>query len=274
MLWSKLENFARQKTTSAICGVIFLFAFLLVGCATSQPTSRRSRAFDFATDTFSYSNELSWEYFFDANGKWVNQRRDPPPQYSQHCFVISHAAKQFFKHARFDPSKPVADEKTYQRLIHEIVFGGDMRPGSEKIDVPGYANLNEFSRAQEKVLKAECGGAWRSYFQRGHWRIMLPFTRGHQARTSENLMRALDENGAIVVHVVRFPQLTINHALMLAGYRQKENAVEFLVYDPNAPHEVGALTYDVASRTFFLPSNAYFYGGKVNVYEIYRACLY
>ncbi len=254
--------------------VLGLSVFVMVGCATSQPKKTAARSFDFATDTFSYSNQLSWEYFFDANGKWVNAKRVPPPEYSQHCFVIAHAAKQFFKHAQFDVNAPVADEKTYCRLIHEIVLGGDLRPASKKIIVPGYANLREFSRAQEKVLKQECGGAWRSYFQRGHWRIMLPFSRRNQERTSKKLIRALDEKGAIVVHVVRFPQLTINHALMLAGYRQKEKIIEFLVYDPNAPHEVSLLTYNRASCTFFLPSNAYFYGGKVNVYEIYRACLY
>lgn len=248
---------------------------LLSGCATAQPKSlASSRAFDFTKDTFSFSNELSWEYFFDANGKWTNRRREPPPEYKQHCFVVVHAAKQFFKFAKFDPNAPLADEKTYRDLVHRIVFGSDRRSSSVKITVPGYANLNDFSRAREDLLKEECGGAWRSYFQRGHWRIMLPFSRNHQEKASEEFVRKLGENQVLAVHLVRFPQLSINHAVMLVGLRNEEKTIEFSVYDPNTPGQPGTLTYDRASRTFLLPTNPYFYGGKVNVYEIYRSCFY
>lgn len=222
----------------------------------------------------SFSNQLSWDYFFDATGKWTNRKHEPPPDYSQHCFVVAHAAKQFFKHAEFHPEQPVVDEKTYRHLIHEIVFGGDMRSENLKITIPGYGNLNEFSRAQEKLLKTECGAAWRSYFQRGHWRIMGGFTRRNQEIASEKFVRKLEENQPLVAHLVRFPQLSINHAVLVVGFKRTEKGIDFSVYDPNTPLPPSVLTYDKASRTFFLPSNAYFYGGKVNVYEVYRSCFY
>ena len=272
MMWPNLKF----RTHSATVWLsLFAAGFLLGGCATSQPPPFADRrSFDFSKDTFSFSNELSWEYFFDANGKWTNRPREPQPDYKQHCFVVVHAAKQFFKFAKFDPNLPVATEKTCRDLVHRIVFGSDLRSDGKKIIVPGYANLNEFSRAHEDLLKQECGGAWRSYFQRGHWRIILPFNRRHQEIRSEEFVRQLKQHQALAIHLVRFPQLSINHALLLVGFRDAENKIEFSVYDPNTPEKPGILTYDRASRTFFLPGNDYFFGGKVNVYEIYCSCFY
>ncbi|MEO7678332.1 MAG: hypothetical protein ABIV39_16365, partial [Verrucomicrobiota bacterium] len=225
MMWPKLKN---QTRCAVLVFSLMAVISLSSGCATAtSQSSRSSRQFDFARDTFSFSNELSWVYFFDANGKWKSHRREPQPEYKQHCFVVVHAAKQFFKFAEFDPTSPAVDEKTYRDLIHQIVFGSDMRPADVKIKVPGYANLNEFSRAHEDLLKRECGSAWRSYFQRGHWRIMLPFSRRHQAGASEEFVRELTENQALVVHLVRFPQLSINHAVMLVGFRETTEAIVF-----------------------------------------------
>src|SRR5690606_21314728 len=102
--------------------------------------------------------------------------------------------------------------------IREIVHGGDMRPAQLKIPIPGYANLREFSVDREQLLKEECGGAWRSYFQRGNWRMILPFSRRHQERASDKLKNSLQNHGVAAVHLVRFPQLTINHAVLLTGF--------------------------------------------------------
>ena len=272
MMWPKLKLRFRA---AAVGFSILLAVSLLNGCATARPPQNSaSRPFEFAKDTFSFSNELSWEYFFDANGKWTSRRRHPQPEYTQHCFVVAHSAKQFFKYAKFNPGAPVADEQTYRELVREIVFGGDLRSAGPKTIIPGYANLKEFSRARETLLKEECGGAWRSYFQRGHWRIMLPFTRNHQEKAGEDFVRQLKQNQILVVHLVRFPQLSINHAVVLVGFREREGGIEFSIYDPNTAGEPGVLNYDRDSRTFELPTNAYFYGGKVNVYEIYRSCFY
>lgn len=249
---------------------LFAAIFSITGCATPvHPTP--DRRFDFATDTFSYNNELVREYFFDEHGKWESRRREPPPTYTLHCFPVVRAAKQFFIRAEFHPEQPVADEKTYRRLINQIIFSG---LSGEKIIVPGYANLREFSRAQEKILKQECGGIWRSYFQRGNWRMVFPFPRRHQEMTSEELIGSIGTNGITVVHLIRFPQLSINHAVALFDFQKTAKEIRFSVYDPNMSEAPTVLTYDRASRTFFLPSNPAFYGGKVNVYEIYHSCLY
>jgi len=272
MMWTFSKIFGRRVWCATL---VFALMTLLVGCATAKlQRATQPRAFDFEKDTFGYPNELVWEYFFDANGKWTNRRRDPKPDYTHHCFVVAHAAKQFFQQARFAPEKPLADEETYRKLIRQVVSRSDLRLEVTKIVIPGYANLREFSDAEETLLKEECGSAWKSYLQRGHWRIMLPFSRSHQKATSKSLIESIARNHLAVVHLIRFPQLTINHAIVLFDFRDTGQGIEFSAYDPNKPDQPGKLIFDRASRIFSFPANDYFIGGKVNVYEVYRSCLY
>jgi hypothetical protein len=244
----------------------------LCGCA-GRPQFVGERPFDFQKDTFSYPNALVWDYHFDDNGKWVHQRHEPEPDYTHHCFVVARSARQFFENAKFDPAQPVVSEEVYGRLIRRVVSVDPSHPllDSEKIVIPGYANLREFSAAQEKVLKADCGGAWQSYFQRGHWRMVFPFSRAHQERTVERLLADLKENRPPVVHVVRFPQLTINHSVLLFDAQETDKEILFSVYDPNKPDSPKTLTFDRANRTFTFPGNDYWPGGRVDIYEIYRS---
>lgn len=251
--------------------VWMLLAAFCCGCATHREFAG-PRPFNFQRDTFSYANLLVWDYRFDDQGRWVHQRHEPEPDYTHHCFVVARSARQFFQHAQFDPTKPVADESTYRRLIHQVVAIDPARvlPPGKKIVIPGYADLRSFSEAQEPLLKAECGGAWQSYFQRGHWRIVFPFSRANQERTAEEFLEDLKQNRPPVVHVVRFPQLTINHAVLVFAARQTERTIEFQAYDPNKPDKPKTLLFDRASRTFNFAGNDYWPGGRLDVYEIYR----
>ena len=274
--WSFQTSPAVKLTFPRFIALLACLAAILTGCATSPPPSTSARPFAFEQDTFAYANELVWDYHFDEHGKWVSKPREPRPNYTHHCFVVARSTKQFFLHARFDAQKPVADAQTYRRLIHQVVSSSPSGtpPGGERIVIPGYANLREFSRAQEELLKAECGGAWHSYFQHGHWRMIWPFTRYYQEKLAEQLRSDLEQNRAPVVHLVRFPSLTINHAILLFDFLTAENEIRFAAYDPNAPDKPVTLTYDRGSRTFSLPTNLYFPGGRVDVYEIYRNWCY
>lgn len=246
---------------------------LLTGCSTAQKkaTPEAHRRFDFPADTFAYSNELVWAYGYDADGKWRGHRRDPGPDYWQHCFVVARTAAQFFRNARFDSNQPPADEKAYRRLIRKVARSS-LKPKTEEepIVIPGYPDLRSFSKAQEKVLKDECGGAMQSYFQRGNWRMIFPFSRHQQAATVDRLQEQLSTNGVAVVHLVTFPHITINHAVLLFDAKRQDKNVLFTAYDPNDPSNPKVLSYDRRSRTFIFPANDYFPGGRVDVYQIYH----
>jgi hypothetical protein len=248
-----------------------LFGLLLAGCVTT-PKPAAERAFNFQTDTFAYPNELVWEYFYDAKGKWTSQSRQPKPTYSHHCFVVAKTAHQFFRNVRFDPRQPVADEQTYRRLIRKVVATNPRQslPASEKIVIPGYPHLRAFSAAQEKVLKAECGGAWQSYFQRGHWRMIFPFGRESQQEMAEQMARRLATGEPLVIHLVCFPELTINHAMVLYEARESEGHLQFEAYDPNQPEKPVQLTFDRTFQSFFLAANNYYPGGLLDVYQVYH----
>jgi hypothetical protein len=255
---------------------VVCFAGLLMvlsGCATCErdeaPTVRH---FNFETDSFAYANELVWDYQFDEQGKWTSHQHYPKPDYSHHCFVVVRSARQFFEHARFDPTLPVADAKAYRQLIDKVVSMSPHRltPDSKKIVIPGYANLHDFSLAQPALLKQECGGAWQSYLQHGHWRMIMPFSRHQQETMADLFLEDLKAGHPPVVHLVRFPQLKINHAVLLFNATQTDKELRFDAYDPNNPEAPAILTFDRATRTFSLPTNKYFYGGRVDVYEVYR----
>lgn len=273
----KAEGQEQSRSPSFIWILSILVAVLFgfSGCACQKPFVGQ-RPFNFQTDSFAYANELVWEYHFDENGKWVHHKREPQPDYTRHCFVVARSARQFFENASFDTNQPVASDEVYRHLIQKVVSVDPTHPlpDSKKIVIPGYANLRDFSAAHEELLKSECGGAWQSYFQRGHWRMIFPFSRAHQERTVEQLVADLKENRPPVVHVVRFPQLTINHAVLLFDAKETDKDVLFSVYDPNKPESPKTLTYDRATRTFDFPGNDYWPGGRVDIYEVYRSWNY
>ncbi len=239
-------------------------------------TEANSR-FVFERDTFAYANQLVWEYRFDpATGSRSIKFNDPLPTYAHRCFVMVRSARQFFYHARFEPGRPVADAETYRRLVREIVSRSPRRvsPEEARVRIPGYDCLHRFSAAQEAVLKGECGGAWQSYVLRSHWRMIVPVLRTHQVRMARQLLSSLAERMAPIVHLFRFPQLTINHGVILCDVLEREPVLRFAVYDPNIPARPTELTYNPTDRTFYFPSNHYWAGGRVDVVEAYCGWFY
>jgi hypothetical protein len=232
------------------------------------------RQFDFARDTFAFDNETFWGYHFDrAAGKTTFSKRVPPPTYAHRCFVLTRAARQFLYHVRFDPALKPGDDAACRRWIRQTA-GRNPRtpcPPEAQVIIPGYANLREFSAARGQLLKDECGGAWRSYVLRSHWRMVFPISRKHQAATAASIFAALHQTGPAIVHIVKFPALTINHSLLIFGAQKSVDGIQFAAYDPNVSSAPTTLSYDHKARTFSLPSNHYWAGGALDVIEIYRS---
>jgi hypothetical protein len=232
-----------------------------------------ARRFDFERDAFAFPNELVWEYHFDAaSGETRAVRRKPAPRYALRCFVLVRAARQFFYHARFDPAAEPVDDVTYRRLIRAVLARPARRPSppGQHVVIPGHAGLRDFSAAREPVVKAACGGAWRSYVQHSHWRIVVPVSRRHQHRVAGQLLDAVEDHRAPLVHLLRFPSLAINHGMVVFEGTRTSAGAEFLAYDPNDPERPARLSYDRARRAFSLPANRYWRGGELNVFEIFR----
>jgi hypothetical protein len=245
----------------------------MISAKTSQGEAG-GRPFEFECDTFAFANELLWAYQFDpVTCKTTVRRRDPKPDYVLRCFVLTRAVRQFRYHARFDAGQTVAGDETCRHLIREVIARNPRTPcpDGKQIVIPGYASLREFSRAREQLFKAECGGAWRSYFLRSHWRMVFPITRANQARTAAQLFAALKQNISPLVHLVNFPSLSINHGMVVFDGVETGRGFEFQAYDPNDPEKPAQLTFDRATQTFFLPANLYWVGGSLNVIEIYRS---
>ena len=249
-----------------------VLALVLAGCADfGFARATYERRFSFEQDTFAFPNELVWSYHVDEHGVWRVESAHSG-SYIHRCFVLARTARQFFQHARFDPSQPAPDDDALRRLVRRVAARSPRVQGSEaeRIVIPGYPNLRALSEARGELLREEIGGALWSYVERGGWRMVIPFTRRNQARTAQHLIEALDRRRPTVLHLVRFPHITINHALLVYDYEDAGGVVRFFAYDPNAPSGPAVLSYDRGARTFELGRNAYFQGGRVDVYEIYH----
>jgi hypothetical protein len=269
---------SRTLPSMAAYGWLLWLLCIVSGCTTPSATSRLpARPFDFQQDTFAFTNELRWIYKVDPiTGEQSWSKRPETPAYSLRCFVMTQRARQFWWHARFDASQPPGTEAEERRRVRSVLARSDCRASEpeERLVIPGYESLREFSRARGLLLQEECGEAWRSYVQRGHWRMVFPFARAGQAATAKQLEARLRSGTPCVVHVVRFPSLKINHALLLFDVSQRGDTLVYKVYDPNTPGHPIELVYHPATRRFELPTTEYFVGGFVNVYEVYRNWMY
>lgn len=258
---------ARRTWTAA------LLALALTACADlGYARAGFERRFEFERDTFAFANELVWSYDVDADGEWRATGRSEETHYSHRCFVLARTARQFFQHARFDPAQPPPGDEELRRLVRQVA-GTSPRvrlAEADRIVIPGYPGLRALSEAKPELLREEIGGPLWSYVERGNWRMVIPFSRGHQEDTASDLVAALDRRRPAILHLVRFPRIAINHAVLVYDYEDAGDEVRFRFYDPNAPDAPATLAYRRASRTFALERNAYFRGGRVDAYEIYH----
>jgi hypothetical protein len=236
------------------------------------PAKPSTRSFQFERDTIAFPHELVWQYHFDpVTGAMTTFDTDPPPTYYHRCFVMVRSIRQFFDHARFAPEQPAAETEVYRRLIREVVSRNPRGVSAEaaRVVVPGFEGLRSFSQSLEPLLKAELGGAWQSYFLRSHWRMVFPVHRWQQKRMAEKLKRSLPKRGLSLVHLFRFPNITINHGIVLYGLRESEQTMEFAAYDPNIPEHPVTLVYEHRRRVFTFAPCRYWGGGELNVVEIF-----
>jgi hypothetical protein len=238
----------------------------------TSATANSARVFQFERDTFAYPHELVWKYHFDPDtGAMTVSNSDPPPTYYHRCFVMVRATRQFFYHARFDPDLPPANADACRDLIRQIVRRNVRRQcaETERIVIPGFDGLRAFSRAHEPLLKVHCGAPWESYFLRSHWRMIFPVPVWYREMMAKKLKVSLPKRGLTLVHLFRFPKITINHGIVLSGFTETSASIEFDAYDPNIPEHPVKLVYEKQQRQFTFAPNRYWGGGPLKVMEIY-----
>jgi hypothetical protein len=234
-------------------------------------------AFRFPEDAFAFANQTIWEWGLDPRtGTAGWSRREPAPDFALRCGNMARAARQFSVHARFDPAAPRGEPEAYRGLVREVMARDPRRmtPSADPVVIPGYADLRGFSADHEALLKDALRGPWRSYVQRGNWRMIFPFTARHQRRVAERLVASLARGETPIVHVLRYPRLTLNHMLLVFAAAETPGEVRFSAYDPNEAERPLVITYDRGARVFSYPQTRYFGGGPVRVYEIFDGLLY
>jgi hypothetical protein len=256
--------------------VVALALTVFLGCALRTLPAHPDRPpFRFPADSFAFSNETIWEYVVDAAAGSVSwYQREPRPAFALRCGTMVRAARQFWATARFDSAAPTADPGTYARLVRAVLRTDPRRPSEERVVIPGYPDLRSFSLAQETLLKTMLAGPWQTYVQRGNWRMIFPFGRRHQQRVARRLLGSLGRGWPPIVHVLRYPELTINHLVLVFAAEETPAEIRFHAYDPNDDGRPVLLTYDRAARVFSYSTTVYFPGGPVKAYEVYDGLLY
>lgn len=251
----------------------------LAGCSVTRPpgsVAKGRRGFDVVRDVSGVTNELRWVYRVqEGSGRVVHAKREPPPTFSLRCFGLAAMARAFYLQARFEPAAPGLDERGLEERVRQVMARG-ARAGAvaekDRVVIPGFTDLRELSGARPELVKSVCGGAWRSYVQRGHWRMLLPFTPGQCRRVGDRLAEVLAAGEPVVVHVEDFPKNTLNHAVLAYAVSRRGDRGDrvFQCYDPNEPGRVLEIVDEGGSGLFRYPVTPYFRGGQVFLYVVMR----
>ena len=104
--------------------------------------------------------------------------------------------------------------------------------------------------------------------------MIFPFTEGQQEEQATALLAAIRRGETPIVHVLRFPDLAVNHLVVFYAATETPAFVEFATYDPNEAGEPLTIAWDRGRRSFLYPRTIYFYGGPVRAYAVYQGLLY
>jgi hypothetical protein len=224
-------------------------ALLATACASVEPAPPVARpehhaavpGFSFADDTFAFPNDI----------RARNADRDDV--YANYCFVMARGLRQFFAFARFDPGGPRLSPDTYTERVREIAARPPWEPPmpvAERIVIPGYSNLRDFSTGQELALKAGLGSRFWTMVHWTNWRVVFPVKHGQQATVAREVMDDIDAGRLVQLLVTNWPKPELNHGIVAYGYRAGPRGVEFEVWDPNDPHRPGVMTFESDTGRF------------------------
>lgn len=248
----------------------FLFALIasLAACAgpaqVLAPDARASVAapgFDFSRDSFAFPNLIRARYPAGAKDLYAN-----------YCFVLARGIRQFAQFARFDPAGPRLSHDEYVERVRQVAARPPWKPAlpaSQRIVIPGYAGLREFSRAEESAVKAGLNGRWWTWVHWTNWRVGFPVTRGGQEQVAQEIVAELGEGRLVQLLITNWPKIELNHTVVVYAYQVKGEALELTVWDPNNPETPGLITFDATEGRFWATSVYDTEFGDIRAFRMY-----
>jgi hypothetical protein len=246
--------------------------FLATACASLEPAAPALRSspaaavaeFAFDHDTFAFPNQI--------------RARQPERDdlYANYCFVLARGLRQFFLFARFDPAAPRLSRDEYVERVRALTARPPWHPAApaaERIVIPGYANLREFSRGEEAAVKEGLGGRFWTLVHWTNWRVTFPVTRDHQAAVARATVEELVAGRLVQLLVTNWPKPELNHTVVVYAYRARPQGLEFVVWDPNDPDASGVLTFDAQAGRFWASRLYDTEPGAIRAFRMYYSWL-
>ena len=200
-------------------------------------------AIRFGVDTFAFANENRTIF------------RGKPDLYPNWCFVMARAVTQFHRFARFDPAAPRLTADAYADRTRQITTHAPWRaplPRGERIVIPGYGGLNEFSRMEERAVKAALTARFWSWIHWTNWRVAYPMPAAQQEGVARETVAELQSGRPVQWLITNFPAIELNHTVVVYAYHAYDrHLIDFLVYDPNDPAVPGTIRFDAEARRFW-----------------------
>ena len=229
--------------------------------AVSAPDAASVPAFDFASDTFAFPNQI--------------RARNPGVKglYANYCFVLARGLRQFQQFARFDPAAPRVDRDEYERRVRAVVSRAPWRPPlppAERVVIPGYRNLREFSAAEEAAVKAGLGGPFWTWVHWTNWRSTFEgLNPDHQPRVLAQIRDELAAGRLVQLLVTNWPKPELNHTVVAYAYRERFDGFDLTIWDPNDPASPGTVTFQSGEQRFWATRVYDTEPGTIRVFRMY-----
>jgi hypothetical protein len=183
---------------------------------------------------------------------------------------------QFHQFARFDPSLPKVSDAEYKSLVRHICRIPTWWPAlseKEKIVIPGYRDLRDFSSSRQYLVQKNIGWWWITYFRVGNWRMVMPSPEFNRPVAVKKITERVDRGDLQAVYISVFGQM--NHCVVVYDYERLKNGnVVFWLYDPNYHNTSSWLVYDASANDFLFQKRWFFPGGHVKLMRAYISPLH
>lgn len=235
-----------QRPSLILAAVLCALPLVFAGCSSLLLAAKLSppgpRAFDFVTDTLANP----------APEPPTLGNREPLANPAVRGWADAQVARQFFLHARFEPAATPPTSERRIALVREVLGrnSAEMSAETQRVLIPGYANLREFSRLQGHLLRAEswltCGCEHRAPL------VKKAFGGSDGGRVAARLTATVAAHRPALVRLYRQRQLRYDRALLVYGAREDGGGTRFIAYDPATPRQPVELAFDRARRAFTL----------------------